>query len=85
MSRLSKVQKQEAREIEQRRRRHAPSARQLFPVLRERLLDSRQEFREMELVPIVSRSGKKSFREVPRITFGAPTFRNKINERGEHV
>lgn len=82
---LSKEQKQEAREIMQRRRGHKPSARQLFPVLRVWLLASRPEFRTVERVPFVFRSGQVTHRDVERVTFGAPTFRNKINERGEHV
>lgn len=56
-----------------------PSARELFPVLRARLLASR---------PIVepARQVKHEFGTivVPAV-YGAPTFRNVIDEYGQHV
>lgn len=50
--------------------RYGPSARELFPVLRERLLASR---------PVLGTDRARNQ------VYGAPTFRNVINERGEHV
>ncbi len=62
------------RERERREDRLAPSARELLPVLRQRLLDSRP------VLSIVD-EGKPS----QRVVYGPPTFRNRINENGEHV
>lgn len=62
------------REREAREARLMPSARDLFPALRERLLASRP------LLGLID-EGKPTEREV----LGAPTFRNVIDENGNHV
>lgn len=60
------------REREAREARLRPSARELFPVLRERLLASR---------PMLGHNvGNRGLE-----AYGAPTFRNRINENGELV
>jgi hypothetical protein len=67
------------RAAEQTRRGHKPNARQLFPVLRERLLASRP------IIPLqILDEGAPSERVIPA-HYGAPTFRNRINEKGEWV
>lgn len=58
-----------------------PSAREWFPILRDRLLASRLESKRR--VRYVDEAGKVRYRVV--VTYGAPTFRNVINEAGEHV
>jgi hypothetical protein len=66
-------------------RRLKPSARELFPLLRARLLDSRPllEPARMERPGTGGRAFGKG-RMVPAV-YGKPTFRNVIDENGKHV
>lgn len=50
-------------------RQYSPSARDVFPMLRQRLLESR---------PVIGRMGTQPI-------YGKPTFRNVIDENGQHV
>lgn len=71
-------------------RRLKPSARELFPLLRARLLDSRpllepeQKIKHRPMRGVVSPRRGYSVQVVPA-KFGAPTFRNVIDENGKHV
>lgn len=59
-------------------RRYRPSARELFPELRERLLSSRLIIGDMRPIP-----GADGVKTPLRPIYGKPTFRNVI-EDGEH-
>ena len=60
-----------------------PSARDLFPALRERLLTSRPVVGERKTVVGRDRIGRARYRREPIL--GAPTFRNVIDENGQHL
>lgn len=62
-----------------------PSAREWFAVLRERLLASRPVIKpEHAERPGTGGRAFDNPRIVPAV-YGKPTFRNVINEKGEHV
>lgn len=62
--------------------RYEGSARELFPPLRALLLASRPVIGERVTFPHKGRNRLKPKREP---IYGTPTFRNRINENGEHV
>ena len=67
-----------------------PSARELFPILRKRLLDSRPLLVPAKRVTHRPARGKVTPRRGYNVQlipaqYGRPTFRNYINEKGEHV
>jgi hypothetical protein len=72
-----------------------PSARELFPVLRERLLASRPAiaFRyrlfpggPWVTVPLTSKGITSVQRKGdPELIYGAPTFQNRLDEKGQLV
>lgn len=60
-------------------------ARSTFDVLRQRLLASRPIIGERRVVIGVDSIGRKRYRKDPEPIYGPPTFRNKIDESGNHV
>lgn len=63
-----------------------PSARELFPANVERLMASRPVIGERVIVPRGSKPDDKGVIRTSTVpVYGAPTFRNVINENGEHV
>lgn len=58
------------------RRTAAPSAREMFPLLRARLLASR---------PVIGWTDETDPERAAQPIYGAPTFRNVIDESGRHV
>ncbi len=62
--------------------RYKPSARELFPILRDRLLASRPVIGERKTVIGRDSAGRRKFRRTP--IYGTPTFRNALVE-GEHL
>lgn len=65
-----------------------PSAREWFPVLRERLLASRPviEPAKFAKVPtLVDGKVRQIKKQVAPPKYGKPTFRNVLDENGEHV
>jgi hypothetical protein len=73
-----------ARERQRIARRYQPSARELFPVLRDRLLASRPVIGTRATFPKGSPSRRSLVAETEPI-YGKPTFRNRIDENGAHV
>lgn len=66
----------------------APSARELFPVLRERLLKSRpvlEPARTVVFEHVLPGGGSWRQKHVIPPVHGDPTFRNVIDEKGRHV
>lgn len=68
------------REREAREARLRPSARELFAVLRERLLASRPIIGYQKPLP-----GAYGIASTRLPIYGRPTFRNAIDENGNHV
>lgn len=63
-----------------------PSARDLFPHLRERLLASRPVIGSRVIVPRGATPDRKGvIKTTTEPIYGAPTFRNRINDKGEHI
>lgn len=60
------------------------SARELFPILREKLLASRPQIGLNRGAYRRDKSGRKRYFNDPTPIFGAPTFRNIIKD-GEHI
>lgn len=66
--------------------RYAPSARELFPTLRDRLLASRPVIGTKATFPKVGRAQGRGLIAKTEPIYGSPTFRNVIDaETGEHV
>lgn len=65
-----------------------PSARELFPVLRERLLASRpvlEPSRTVVFEHVLPGGGSWRQKQTIPPVYGEPTFRNVIDEKGRHV
>ena len=60
-------------------------ARQIFSILLPHLLESRPVVGQKRGPYKLDKTGRKRYLNKPEPIFGAPTFRNVINEQGEHV
>lgn len=60
------------------------SARELFPILRQKLMDSRPEIGQDRGPFKLDKTGRKRYLGKPTPVYGAPTFRNAIVD-GKHV
>lgn len=65
--------------------RYQASARELFPELRARLLNSRPVVGERRGGYHRDKTGRRRYHGKPTPVYGAPTFRNRIDENGAHV